>query len=971
MKNFRIFLFSLIGFAFIFIASAFIFSKAEAQTATSTAATDPNSTDAIAVRIMPNPSHYSIARWYESQGFSGAPQALTVDGYEAVRDGRTVYVNATNVDGKNIYTNVYLISYNQSSADKTIDILGQIINHWKFNSNIIESSNPLPNCAISNKSCSSASDCGTDEVCSNSGISSSSCILKEVKNCLIDTDCPANFFCNSLKAKIIRDVKRVGQLGELKEALNKYKGLNDGHFPILASGTYLANHSVSLWPSWTQNLLANLPGSSSFLDPINRLGACPGYDTKTCWNNGLSKFIYNPTASYLMLPAGSYAFVYKTDVLGSNYNLCATLETRDSNIDYHFAPNDPSASACLINTGVTSGGSTLNTPPVLVDTALSGAAGQEFNGSIKVVDNENNPLTWSLDTSATDWSSWKNNNVSGAAPILKDSGSSNQKKVYASLAGDPGNYPISFKVDDGQGGILSTTTLIKIINNAPLIEASDGEYILSSYNPFSYSFVFSDNSLVDPTTAYSITQLSGVFDILGEAKNLTFSSVGINKYQVTRSAYLSPAAHQLANDLDFTYRITVTDKYKAVATKDIKIKLIVERPTIKINCPYKVRLGQNYSCFLGSSTSATRNNLKYFATAPFSDYLEITKSTSSDYSITGWAANRTGVFSNDIYVSDEYSAFATSSFSIQVNNFCGDGKIQKPNDEKQGGYYNDGYEDCDGAAGLATSVASSSATLRYGCTTKNSYVPDVITSNDYCTYSSAYDGGGYCDDSVCSPVNDSGNPENSCNCPQDCGQPADPSVCSGGGGTTAACTYTYSDWGACQADNTQSRIVTATSPSGCTGTPVTTQACTYEPLISCHLQSDCPSGYTCKSANVDSTTYYCTGWEGSHSCYSVNNKYGDGSCNDIPDSSPNFKNCQTACNSLKGVTINNVPNAGYCTWSVQSGICYNNNSCTYTYSDWSACQSDGTQSRTVDTAMPSGCIGTPMISKGCRVPGSF
>jgi hypothetical protein len=54
--------------------------------------------DAIAVRVMPNTNHDSIETWYSKQGFKGSPQSLIVDGYEAIRDGRTVFVNAANVD---------------------------------------------------------------------------------------------------------------------------------------------------------------------------------------------------------------------------------------------------------------------------------------------------------------------------------------------------------------------------------------------------------------------------------------------------------------------------------------------------------------------------------------------------------------------------------------------------------------------------------------------------------------------------------------------------------------------------------------------------------------------------------------------------------------------------------------------------------------------------------------------------------
>ncbi len=39
--------------------------------------------------------------------------------------------------------------------------------------------------------------------------------------------------------------------------------------------------------------------------------------------------------------------------------------------------------------------------------------------------------------------------------------------------------------------------------------------------------------------------------------------------------------------------------------------------------------------------------------------------------------------------------------------------------------------------------------------------------------------------------------------------------------------------------------------------------------------------------------------------------------------------------------------------------------CSYTYGEWSACQPDGTQARAVLTATPSGCTGTPVLSRSC------
>ena len=916
MKNLKVFLSIIFIVVFIYTANSFFLLNVKAQSSSSMS---PDASDAIAVRIVPNPNHYSISRWYESQGFSGAPQALTVDGYEAIRDGRTVYINAANIDGKNIYTNIYLISYNQSSTEKTVDILGQIISHWKFNSNIIESISPVPNCAISNKNCDADNDCGDGQFCVTSGNASSSCALKTNKNCLIDADCPTDFFCNSLKSKIIRDSKRIGQLEELKEAIFQYKKTKN-FYPTLGAGTYLINHSVSVWPSWSQTLLANLNVVDNFLDPINRLGNCPGFDIKTCWNNNANKFVFSPDQNYLKLPAGSYAFVYKSDPNGSNYNLCATLESRDPSLDYHFSPNDPAASACLIDTGVTTGGTATNTPPILIDKSLTGQAGQEFNGYIKVYDAENNPLTWTLSTIETIWKNWQNNSIT-SAPVLKETNNLNQKKIYASMAGDPGEYNISFKVDDGQGGILSTTTKIIITNSAPLIEADNGEYVLSATNPFSYSFNFYDNYLDNPATSFSVTKISGPFDIWDEAKTTAFTSIGSNKYKVTHSGIIA-TTHKLSQDTSFSYQIKVTDKYKVVTTKNFTIKLIVEPPVLNFNCYSKTRIGNLYSCLLGLSTSNDRKNIVYSSSNQLLANLIIKTDPLNNVSLIGTTTSLNS-FNTNISAMDEYGASTTKAFSLQINNYCGDGIIQTPNSEGQGGFYNNGYEDCDGLAGISTTVASSSITKRYACSTKvGDITPDILNSNNYCTFLSVKDGGGYCGDGICSLVNNSGQAETTCNCSIDCGEPQ--TNCSGSTTSTTSCTYLYSDWGICQSSNIQSRMVVSSTPTGCSGTPSLSQSCTYQlQSTSCHTQLDCPSGYTCRSSNISPTLYYCTAWEGVHGC--GNAGFGSSKlCVDVSESDNNFSKCQTACNGLRAVTVNGIPDSGLCTWSVQNGICNKN-----------------------------------------------
>jgi mono/diheme cytochrome c family protein len=82
------------------------------------------------------------------------------------------------------------------------------------------------------------------------------------------------------------------------------------------------------------------------------------------------------------------------------------------------------------------------------------------------------------------------------------------------------------------------------------------------------------------------------------------------------------------------------------------------------------------------------------------------------------------------------------------------------------------------------------------------------------------------------------------------------------GGTTppppAACTYTYSSWGTCQSNGTQSRSLLTTSPAGCTGTPVLTQTCTYVPPPPAACSYTYTSWGTCQSNNTQTRTVLTT-----------------------------------------------------------------------------------------------------------------
>jgi len=257
------------------------------------------SPDAIAIRVIPNPNHYSARRWYLEKKFTGSPQSLLVDGYEAVRDGRSVYVDAANIVGSGngqLYTNIYIISYNQEAEKSTIDIFGQILEHWSFNVNVT---------------------------------TVGQCDVTLSRSCLKDSECPLAEHCLSPKARIIRDTRRLADLAEIKIGLEKYKTVHGSYVTLLA-GSYLPQTSISVWPSWQKVLSVELGlGSSLPIDPINKLGACPGdYNPVTCWDEKTKRFAdRNPGNNVLDLPAGSQAYIYISTVDGASFTICAVMES--------------------------------------------------------------------------------------------------------------------------------------------------------------------------------------------------------------------------------------------------------------------------------------------------------------------------------------------------------------------------------------------------------------------------------------------------------------------------------------------------------------------------------------------------------------------------------------------------------------------------------------------------------------------
>ncbi len=290
--------------------------------------------DAIGVRVMANPLHLSPKDWYLSQGFAGTPQSITVDGYEAIRDGSTVYVSASNVDSLagNITTDIYVFSHNPNAAQETRTIFDQILASLNFNTNVLFNADNV--CRTS-----------SGEIYRASGSSNPT-------SCTADWECvryDAGGFCASAKDKLQRDLKRMADLQYMSSQLESTK-TRTGKYPVLSSGTFLQTFVTSRWPSW-QSVFAADVGKALPEDPLNvhvscgrcvgsgtacmedadcgsatdRCAPVEGFDPSTCWS-AVSSTYRCPVLSPTNPRSVSRLYQYRSIDNGSRYELGTELE---------------------------------------------------------------------------------------------------------------------------------------------------------------------------------------------------------------------------------------------------------------------------------------------------------------------------------------------------------------------------------------------------------------------------------------------------------------------------------------------------------------------------------------------------------------------------------------------------------------------------------------------------------------------
>lgn len=629
-----------------------------------TAASAQKSPDAIGIRVIGNPAHHSPLRWYgENIKQKGSPSELLVDGYQAIRDGRTVYVNAANYDtlASKLYTNIYVISYNQEAQSETQDIFGQMLAHWRFNTNLETAG-----------ACSASSSVA----------------------CINDGDCFGLGSCSSLKAEVVRNTRRLSDIADIQTALENYKK-SKGHYPILSAGSYLPNRTLSVWPSWRETLSGDL-GKILPVDPINKLGACPGFDAITCWSKASSSFagiLPDDLALPVSLPASSSVYVYRATADGRAYTLSTssvdpvTIIGSGAELTETYTNVSPQIEVRPGST-IVDGGTTY------IRIAVS--PGSAFSFSVRAIDPDSDlgPLAlWTLNTGpAINWTS----NGWSAPPVLATTSNPDIKELEAAVVGVAGNYDFTLQVSDGAGGSDFKNFRIQVINQPPIITLpAPGVSVVVGKNDLVASpYVI---SAVDPEGNYLLTSSLAPAAL---PPGLAWQVVDQTTFRVTGTPTVGAASATT------TYTVTFADSYGAVSTASFDIAIVNNPPVITSSPPAAVRANSPYGYDV-EATDADGHGLTYqfAATSGHPPTLAINPATG----VVSGTPTASGNFNVIIEVTDDFGSTATQSYVLAVNNYCGDGIQQSTNMEGA-------IEDCDD--GNASNVDACDTTCRWTCESK-------------------------------------------------------------------------------------------------------------------------------------------------------------------------------------------------------------------------------------------------------------
>lgn len=236
------------------------------------------SPDAIGLRVYSNLRHLDARSWYTDNITNrGNPTHVTVDGFDGLRDGRTIYISAVSTQGvgagQNTYTNIYVLSYNEGADAVTQSVFNQMMGTIEFMTNV---PNPIT------------------------------------------------------REQFKRDALRLTTVGTIVEAIE-----NRGSCPTLSGGTFVSGRTTSAWPSWKGLFSSELGISSLSADPLNTFNGCPsGYDPNTCWNSSTREFACpddSHVIQYLLLGSGTCNVGFNMEVKGVSWQGTPPIVAPNSN----------------------------------------------------------------------------------------------------------------------------------------------------------------------------------------------------------------------------------------------------------------------------------------------------------------------------------------------------------------------------------------------------------------------------------------------------------------------------------------------------------------------------------------------------------------------------------------------------------------------------------------------------------------
>ncbi len=242
------------------------------------------SSDAIGVRVIPNEEFLSPEAWIEAQEFTGSFSATTVDDYNGAQSGTTLYAVAANQHSGDLYSNMYIISYNEDADEDAETIFELILENWRFNANtsdvtdvglcetasgyVLDEGDDYASCewdgdcyetcnttttycfdyADAGETCESSTDCDsnvcTEGVCTSASDVDATCSTSldcdsercfgscsvTGDSCDSDDDCSLYIdegaWCDAQKGKLTRDMNRLTDITDMVSTLNAYGAAN-------------------------------------------------------------------------------------------------------------------------------------------------------------------------------------------------------------------------------------------------------------------------------------------------------------------------------------------------------------------------------------------------------------------------------------------------------------------------------------------------------------------------------------------------------------------------------------------------------------------------------------------------------------------------------------------------------------------------------------------------------------------------